>query len=152
MESVALLLAALAAGAGQGVTDQASQAVADAYGKLKQLLSSKLTDVGDSAGAVALERYEQRPDTWQAPLREALVASDAAADPHVADALDKLSGALSRVGLSVTAAGNANLVQGDVNIHAAHNAAAAFVMGDVDLRQTLQQTSPAQEPSRPTPS
>jgi hypothetical protein len=62
VDPVSLVLNALSAGAAQGIADSVSNAVKSAYGKLKQLVSAKLS--GNNAGEVAPGRA-----AGQAPRR-----------------------------------------------------------------------------------
>src|ERR1039457_2826206 len=66
MEPIALIVMALTAGAAMGITDTASSAVKDAYEGLKALVKKRLSGRPDAELAPA--RYEQAPETWQAPL------------------------------------------------------------------------------------
>lgn len=70
MEPVTLVLTALAAGAGTGLTDAASSAVKDAYVTLKEALAERLRD--RPAAEVALAEHDSNPDVWQAPLGQYL--------------------------------------------------------------------------------
>lgn len=78
MEPVSLIVLALAAGAGAGLRDTASQAVRDAYDGLKSLARRRLR--GQRDGELALDRHETSPATWQAPLAEALTGAGAGQD------------------------------------------------------------------------
>jgi hypothetical protein len=81
MASVELIVAALAAGAGSGVSDVASKAVGDAYTGLKALLARRLVDWPQAAAALAED--EADPQVWQVRLGEELARSGAAADAEV---------------------------------------------------------------------
>jgi len=78
MDPVSLIVAALAAGAVQGVGSAAGTAVTDAYqalkGRVRELLS------GREAGEVALQRHEAAPDVWREPLKAELAAVSADRD------------------------------------------------------------------------
>jgi hypothetical protein len=78
MDPVTLIAAALAAGAGAGITKTASSAVTDTYAALKALVLRKVRNV--PGGAVAVEQHESDPDTWGAPVAKALRESGAADD------------------------------------------------------------------------
>lgn len=66
MEPVTLVLTALAAGAGTGLTDAASSAVKDAYASLKEALAERFGD--RPAAELALVEHESDPELWRAPL------------------------------------------------------------------------------------
>ena len=84
MDRVALILTALAAGAGLGLKDAASSAVTDAYNGLKALVLRKLASRAD--GALVLDRHEQAPQVWDKPLAEELTAAGAASDQDLVTA------------------------------------------------------------------
>jgi hypothetical protein len=88
MEPISLILGALALGGLAGVKDSANQAVKDAYGAFKNLLHRRLGD--NQAGQVALERYEQQPEAWEAPLRAELTESGLDRDGEVLAAAEAL--------------------------------------------------------------
>ena len=94
MSAVEVIAAALAAGAGAGLTDTTSAAVKDAYGSLKELLKRRFVG-SDEQAAQALEADETEPGVWQARIGDALSASGAADDEQVlaaARALLELAG------------------------------------------------------------
>ncbi|GAA2153529.1 hypothetical protein FHX52_1717 [Humibacillus xanthopallidus] len=70
MDPITLIVAALAAGASTGLGDTVSESIKDAYGSLKSLIRKRLQDRAD--GALILDRHEQAPQTWQAPLKAEL--------------------------------------------------------------------------------
>src|SRR5687768_12729000 len=76
VESVDFVLAALAAGAGAGLTDTASQAVKDSYAGLKARVTKALAGRGE-----AVDELVGSPVEHQQELRQALVAAGADADP-----------------------------------------------------------------------
>ncbi|MDR7275714.1 hypothetical protein [Catenuloplanes atrovinosus] len=86
MTAIELIAAALAAGAGAGLTQTASDTVRDAYAGLKDLLRRRL---GDRA-VPALEADETEPGVWQARLGDALTSSGAAGDEQVVAAARRL--------------------------------------------------------------
>jgi len=93
MDPITLIVTALAAGAAVGLKDTASSAVMDAYEKLKALVKKRLKDHPD--GELALDRYEQAPATWRAPLEAELAAASADSDTDLlaaAQALMALAG------------------------------------------------------------
>jgi len=90
------VLNALTTGAAQGVADSVSDAVKSAYGKLKQLVSVKLS--GNKSAEVALAEHATDPETWQAPLTKALTASGVGADQAVIEAAQQLMALLDPTG------------------------------------------------------
>jgi hypothetical protein len=88
MDPVTLILGALAAGAVAGVSQTATTAVKDAYTGLKNLVARRLA--GRPTAEVALAEHEQDPETWKAPLGKALTEADAATDPQVIEAAERL--------------------------------------------------------------
>lgn len=64
MTGVELIISALAAGAGAGVTDTISGAIVDAYSGLKQLLGRRLAD--RQRATEALDGQETESGMWQA--------------------------------------------------------------------------------------
>jgi hypothetical protein len=81
MDPVTLIVTALAAGAGLGLKDAASSAVADAYNALKALVRRTLADRAD--GELVLARHEEAPQAWDKPLAEELTAAGAADDAEL---------------------------------------------------------------------
>jgi hypothetical protein len=66
MDPVTMVVAALAAGAGAGVKDAATQAVKDAYAGLKAMLAERFR--GNQSAELVLRQHEDSPQTWEAPL------------------------------------------------------------------------------------
>ena len=81
-------MTALAAGAALGVKDTASQAVKDAYGSLKALVHRRLAGRGD--GELVLARFEESPDTWEAPVAKELTVTRAGDDARLVAAAQAL--------------------------------------------------------------
>ncbi|MEV4344779.1 hypothetical protein AB0J83_09910 [Actinoplanes sp. NPDC049596] len=79
MSAVEIVAAALAAGAGAGLKDTASAAVADAYAELKRMLRPWVR----GEARQALETDETEPGVWEARIGEELTASGAADDEEV---------------------------------------------------------------------
>ena len=88
MDPVTLIVTALAAGAALGLKDAASTAINDAYGALKALVRRRLGARPD--GELALDRHEQAPDTWRAPLEAELTAAGAGGDAELVAAAKSL--------------------------------------------------------------
>lgn len=81
MDPISLIIAALAAGAMAGVKDTASQAVTDAYTRLKALLHRRVA--GNGPAESALDQAEQQPGSDQAPLAGHLRAAGADHDEEL---------------------------------------------------------------------
>jgi hypothetical protein len=96
MDPVTLIVMALAAGASLGVKDVASSAVQDAYGALKGLVGRRLA--GRTAGELVLTKYEEAPQTWQAPLRAELAESGAGQDEALVHAAQELMSLVDAAG------------------------------------------------------
>lgn len=84
MEAVALILGALASGAGQGLQETASTAVQDAYTRLRDLVTNRFA--GHRQAEAALEGYAADPDTWAKPLEKSLQDTGAVEDASVVEA------------------------------------------------------------------
>ncbi|MEU1519491.1 hypothetical protein ABZ490_46520 [Streptomyces sp. NPDC005811] len=69
MESVALIVTALAAGAAAGAKDMGSAAVRDAYAGLRELVRRRIG--GDAEGILARDSAD--PEQWQERLTAALI-------------------------------------------------------------------------------
>lgn len=78
IESVDFVLAALAAGAGAGLTDTASAAVKDSYATLKARVARVLGGRGEAVDELVDDPVERKQE-----LREALLAAGADADPEL---------------------------------------------------------------------
>jgi hypothetical protein len=88
MDSITLIVAALAAGAGLGVHGTASAMVRDACAGLKALVRRGL---GGGPGAEwVLARHEQALQTWQAPFIAELAETGADSDRDLIAAADAL--------------------------------------------------------------
>jgi hypothetical protein len=96
MDPITLILTALAAGAGAGLTDTASSAVKDAYGSLKALVKKRLAGRPDAD--LVLARHEKAPQTWQAPLAAELDESGAGRDPDLMEAAQALMSLVDEAG------------------------------------------------------
>ncbi|MFI9008858.1 RIP homotypic interaction motif-containing protein [Actinosynnema sp. NPDC053489] len=86
IESVDFVMAALAAGAGAGLTDTASTAVKDSYASLKQLV---VKAVGRKGAAPVTEEQVDDP-AGHAQVRTALEAAGVAADSELVAAARKV--------------------------------------------------------------
>lgn len=99
MDPITLIVTALAAGAGQGITDTASAAVKDAYAALKAHVKRRLG--GGPSVELVLAEHERTPETWRVPLMAELAKSGAEGDRDLiaaAQALLDLAGKAARPG------------------------------------------------------
>jgi hypothetical protein len=81
MSAVEIIVTALAVGAGAGVQNTASAAVADAYSSLKQMLRGRLSDREQVVRA--LDADETDLEVWRAQIGDDLVHSGAAQDEQI---------------------------------------------------------------------
>lgn len=88
MDTITLILTALAAGALAGAQSTASDAVKDAYQGLKSLIQRKLT--GKPEAELALAKHEDKPEIWKAPLADALTESGVDKDDEIVRAANNL--------------------------------------------------------------
>lgn len=126
MEPVTLIVAALAAGAGAGVTDTAAQVVKDTYAGFKALVLRRVKDI--PAAEIAVIEHEKDPDTWSAPLAKTLTSTGADRDAELVAAAQRLMELLDPAGAK---AGTYNVVAfGD------HSVAAGTIHGGVHIGNT----------------
>jgi RIP homotypic interaction motif len=78
MDPITLIVTALVAGAAQGMMDNASAMMKDAYASLKARVKKKLG--GNPGAELVLAKHEQAPETWQAPLVAELAEAGADRD------------------------------------------------------------------------
>jgi hypothetical protein len=88
MTGIEVVLAALAAGAGVGVSDAAKAAVLDAYGGLHTAIRRRLA--GRRKSQQVLEAITSEPDVWRAEVAAVLEESGAAGDEDVLAAARRL--------------------------------------------------------------
>ena len=84
MDTVSLLVTALAAGAASAVQDGASGAVREAYARLRDAVRRRLGRRPDAE--LVLARHAAEPGTWRAPLVAEVSAAGAGTDAGLADA------------------------------------------------------------------
>ncbi len=94
MESSALIIGALAAGATAAAKETASQVVKDAYAGLKSLIHKRFAEKKAPVGEMALARYEEKPTVWEAPLEDALRETDADKSDAILEAVKLLKNEL----------------------------------------------------------
>ena len=88
MDPITLILTALVAGAAAGAQGTASEAIKDAYHGLKSILSRKFAQKPESE--LALVKYEEKPEIWEAPLKDALSSIKADKDEELINAAQNL--------------------------------------------------------------
>jgi len=84
MEPLALIMAALVAGAAKAAGDAAP----DAYQGLKALIKRKFA--GEPKAEMVLEEHESDPETYKAPLQKKLLEAGADRDREILAAAQKL--------------------------------------------------------------
>ncbi|GHO98800.1 hypothetical protein KSF_088480 [Reticulibacter mediterranei] len=88
MDSLALILAALAAGAATGGQAIAGDALKDSYAGLKALIKRKFA--GKPKAEMVLTEHESNPKIWEAPLKEALVQEHIDQDQQIMEAAQRV--------------------------------------------------------------
>jgi hypothetical protein len=116
MDPVALIVAALAAGASAALKDTATEAIKDAYNGLKSLLKRKLGN--EPAAQVAIDEHEKAPEVWEKPLESELGKSGVADNEEVVRSAQELLALIDPVGAqggkyNVTVSGGKGIVVGD---------------------------------------
>jgi RIP homotypic interaction motif len=96
MDPITLIVTALAAGVGAGLTDTASSAVKDAYSSLRALVKRRLA--GRSGAELVLAKHEKAPQTWEAPLAAELDQAGAGRDPDLIEAAQTLMSLVDEAG------------------------------------------------------
>ena len=88
MDAISLILAALSAGAGalaKGLLDETAK---DLYGRLKSNISKRLKNSKQNENLIA--QYETDSDTWEKPLKKAMLSSSVDRDDEVLRLAEKL--------------------------------------------------------------
>jgi hypothetical protein len=88
MDPVTLIVTALTAGAAAGGQSVVTEAIKDAYTGLKALIKRKFA--GKPSAEVALTEHENDPQTWQAPLKKALLQEHLDQDAEILQAAQAL--------------------------------------------------------------
>lgn len=88
MDPVTLIITALTAGAAAGGQSVVTDAIKDAYAGLKVLIKRKFA--GKPSAEVALTEHENDPQTWQAPLKKALLQEHLDQDAEILQAAQAL--------------------------------------------------------------
>ncbi|ABW29275.1 hypothetical protein [Acaryochloris marina] len=103
MDPMMLILTALVTGAAKVAGDAAP----DAYKGLKALIQKKV--VGKPEAEMALAKYEEKPDVWEEPLKDALAESGIDKDEEILKAAQEL---LEQLQPGKTVSGTINIGQG----------------------------------------
>jgi RIP homotypic interaction motif len=88
MDTVTLIVTALAARAASALQDGASAAVKDAYARLTALVRKRFAD--RPRGELVLAEHHAAPQTWEAPLAAELSAAGAEGDADLVTAAQAL--------------------------------------------------------------
>jgi hypothetical protein len=131
MDAVTVIETALAAGAGAGMKDTATQAVKDAYAGLKALVLRLVED--QPTGVVAVVEHEKDPEVWRAPLAKTLTAVGADQDRGLIDAAQRLLQLLDPEGARAGAYTVNVTATGDRSV-AAHTIHGGVQTGDAPTR------------------
>jgi RIP homotypic interaction motif len=122
MDSIALILTALAAGASAGaldtLKDEAKEAAKAAYGKLRGLVGNRFRETGTVNGEAVLAEYEADPESFEKGLGKKLAAAGAGDDEALVAAANALLELLNQQGgksgkYSVTITGSQGVQVGD---------------------------------------
>ena len=89
MDPVTLIVSALAAGAASALKESAGDAIKSGYEKLKSLILARAGHNEDLERV--LEKHEEKPEVWSAPLKDMLVESGADKDPEIVDTAHELA-------------------------------------------------------------
>ncbi len=126
MDPVTLLVAALVAGAGAGLTDAAGSAVRDAYDGLRAVLRRRFA--GKPAAEVALAEHEQDPETWDKPLRKQLTETGADGDTEALELAQKVMALVDATGSN---AGKYQVIaSGERSVAAGQDVSGTVITGD----------------------
>lgn len=98
VDSVTLILAALAAGIAAGSGEAATQVVRDGYAGLKALIETAF--VGNSKAELALNEHEADPETYEKPLAKQLKETGADQDPEIQAAAEAVLRDADRAGVT----------------------------------------------------
>jgi hypothetical protein len=88
MDPITLIVAALVAGATTSAQATAGDAVKDAYDGLKALIQRRFR--GRPEAEVVLAKHEEKPQVWEAPLKDALTETAADQDEAIVKAAQQL--------------------------------------------------------------
>lgn len=104
MDPITIIVTALTVGAAAGIQATTSEAIKDAYNKLKALIQRKFA--GKPTATLALVEHEKKPDIWKAPLEEELRETGAGQDDEIIEVAKRL---MALVNPQQAAMGNYNM-------------------------------------------
>ncbi len=81
MDPVSIIVTALVAGAAAAAKDTASQAIKDSYAGLKALIQKRFSD--KQKAEMILTEHQNKPEVWEAPLKDALTETGAPQDDAI---------------------------------------------------------------------
>jgi hypothetical protein len=117
MDPVTVIVTALASGAAAAAKETTAEAVKDAYRGLRSLVQRKFA--GQPGAELALSKHADKPEVWEAPLKEALTDVTVDKDEAIITAAQHLLGLINpqeaaKGTYHLHIAGNAQgIVQGD---------------------------------------
>jgi hypothetical protein len=117
MDPLSIIVTALSVGAATGAKETVSEAIKDSYHGLKSLVKRKLANKPEAE--MVLAKHEEKPEVWEAPLKQALIEVGAERDGEIIEASRNL---LTLINPQQAATGKYNVqITGDVQ---------GFVQGD----------------------
>jgi len=87
MDPVSLITGALLA----GLKDVGAMAVKDAYTGLKSLIIKRFKTQGKPEGELAVKKFEEKPEAWQAALKDSLKEIEVQNDSEIMEAAQHLA-------------------------------------------------------------
>src|SRR5438093_8024930 len=81
IDSMTLILRALATGAIDAAQSKTNKAVEEAYSELKTLIQKKF--IGNGEATFVFDKYEEKPGVWEAPLKDELMQVNADQDREI---------------------------------------------------------------------
>jgi len=120
MDPITLILTALATGATAGASATATEAVKDSYNGLKTLIKRKFKKKKKPEAEIVLNKHEEKPNVWEAPLKEALVETATDKDVKIIRAAQKLmalvnpqQAAMGKFNVQIIGSNVQGFIQGD---------------------------------------
>ena len=116
MDPLSIILSALSV-AGAALTPISNQAVKDGYAGFKAVIIRKFADRSPEL-ETTLARYEQKPEVWQAPVRDLLQAAGADRDQELLDQATALleQAEAAQPGITGGLVGQINAQGGKINV------------------------------------
>ena len=118
MEPVSVITGAIVTGAAAAAKGVGKQVVKDAYEGLKALVTRRFSEKEKPEGEMALVKIEEKPEGWEATLKETLVETGADKDEEIIRAAEKLVTALKSTpeGQEVIGKYNLNIKDSQVGV------------------------------------